>query len=82
MVQINQPFCVRYELTVQEGTILSVLNGNQGGTTAQQLAEAIPLLHNKKHAINKKLDSLKEKGIVSFMKYTDKEVFNTLKKGN
>jgi len=80
-ILVNLVFCHHYKLTISDGVILGALNGGQNKATVEQLVEALPLLCNKKEALLKKLKNLKEKKIIFFIKYSDEEVYNTLKKG-
>ena len=78
---VNLVFCHHYKLKIDEGVILGALNAGQDRATVEQLVEALPLLYNKKEALLRKVKNLKEKKIISFIEYSDEEVFNTLKKG-
>jgi len=80
-LEFNQPFLIKYGLSVNDGAILSALNGGQSNTTVKQLAKALPLVGNKPRSLKTKLDKLEKLKIISFKLLTDKETYLTLKKG-
>jgi hypothetical protein len=82
LLQFNQPFLIKYGLSIKDGAILSALNGGQFNTTAKQFVKALPLVGNNHRTLKEKLHILEEMEIISSKLLTDKETYLTLKKGD
>tara|TARA_R110002049_G_scaffold269128_1_gene445923 strand:- start:87 stop:461 length:375 start_codon:yes stop_codon:yes gene_type:complete len=81
ITKINSAFLKKYNLSLAEGAILSVLN--QGGFFLRdEIKELLPILGYKKDTFQRKLNKLLNEQFILFEEFSDEEVYKMLKKGD
>lgn len=79
---INQPFCIKYEIDAQDGVILSILNNSISSLDVDDILTLTPFFFKKRDTLQRRLNLLERKSLISYQSKTDKEVYDLLKNGN
>lgn len=80
-ISINIAFCTKYDLSIKEGALLSVINHFPNDVTADFVLKNL-VGANKKDSVQRQLKRLENKGFIACHAYTDQEVYNLLNNGS
>lgn len=81
-LSINQAFCIKYELDIKDGLLVGALNAINNDLTVDECLKLVPGISNKRDTLQRRLKSLKEKGVLRSFSMSDQEAYIFLKKGD
>ena len=81
-LSINQVFCIKYDLDIKDGFLVGALNDVNDFLSVDECLELVPGISNKRDTLQRRLKSLKEKGVLRSFSMSDQEAYLFLKKGD